>query len=428
MLWFLYNLIFPLVFVLMLPKFLLRMARRGGYKKHFEQRLGIYGSGTTSKLEQGGRTWIHAVSVGEINIALRFIAEYRSQHPEALFVLSTNTSTAHKIGNAKLDDRDALIYFPLDMPFVIKRAFDAIQPKQLVLVECELWPNLIREASRRGIPVSLINGRMSDSSFNGYKKLRSFTRRLLPVISPICVQGQQDAERFIALGANPDAVKVLGTAKYDLPVPDENADAKAREIFAAAGAPGDALVLTGGSTWRDEEKSLCAIYKKLKPKFPNLFLVLIPRHVERREDVLADIREMELRYALRSDISSPADTLVVDTTGEIMDFYAASDVVFVGKSLCEHGGQNPIEPAVFGKAVVVGPNMENFPSVMDDFRSAAAIEQVENFQALEQTIENLLSDSNVRKKLGDAARSVVDSRHGAVGRMVETVYESCTGI
>jgi 3-deoxy-D-manno-octulosonic-acid transferase len=428
MMWFLYNLIFPLVFVLMLPKFLLRMARRGGYKKHFEQRLGIYGHGVSSLLEQSGRIWIHAVSVGEINVALSFIDEYRSKHPDALFVLSTNTSTAHAIGTKKLDERDALIYFPLDMPPVIRKAFDAIRPSRLVLVECELWPNLIREAGRREIPVSLINGRMSDSSFSGYKKLRSFTRRILPVMNPICVQGQQDADRFVELGAHPDTVNILGTAKYDIALPAENADAKARQIFKVAGAPDDALVLTGGSTWPEEEKSLCAIYKKLKPKYPNLFLVLIPRHVERREEVLADIQELGLRYTLRSEASGPADVLVVDTTGEIMDFYAASDVVFVGKSLCEHGGQNPIEPAVFANAIVVGPNMENFPSVMQDFLASDALLQVENFQALEEAIENLLSDSNARKTLGDAARSVVDSRRGAVGRMVEAVYENRTGV
>jgi 3-deoxy-D-manno-octulosonic-acid transferase len=428
MIWFLYNLIFPLVFVLMLPKFLLRMARRGGYKKHFEQRLGIYGHGVASQLQQGGRIWVHAVSVGEINVALSFIDEYRSKHPQVLFVLSTNTSTAHTIGRAKLDRRDVLVYFPLDMPPVMKRAFDAIQPRRLILVECELWPNLIREADRRGVPVSLINGRMSDSSFNGYKKLRPFTRRLLPVIRPICVQGKQDAERFVELGAHPDAVTVLGTAKYDISPPAEHADVKVREILKAAGAPDDVLVLTGGSTWPDEEKSLCAIYKKLKPKYPELFLVLIPRHAERREEVLADVQEIGLRYTLRSDPSGPADVLVVDTTGEIMDFYAVSDVVFVGKSLCEHGGQNPIEPAAFGKAVVVGPNMENFPSVMEDFCSACAIRQVDNFQSLEKTIDELLGNSEGRKQLGDAARSVVDSRRGAVGRMVEAVYENRSGV
>jgi 3-deoxy-D-manno-octulosonic-acid transferase len=421
MIWIVYNLLFPLVFLLMLPKFLLRMARRGGYKKHFEQRYGIYGHGTTARLSEGRYIWIHAVSVGEINIALSFIEAYRKQNPDALFVLSTNTSTAHALGEKRMDSRDVLIYFPLDFPFVMKKAFDAINPLKLILVECEIWPNLIREAHRRGIPVSLINGRLSDSSFRGYMKLRSFTRRLLTMIDPICVQGRQDAERMIALGAHPETVKTLGTAKYDLPPPAADADAPARAVLKEAGVPDNALILLGGSTWDGEEEALCKIYKTLREKYPELFLVLVPRHAERRDDVVAAIEGQGLTCSLRSQGSSAADVLVIDTTGELMGFYAAADLVFVGKSLTQHGGQNPIEPALFGKPIVVGPNMENFPSVMDDFLSAGALRQVDSFQSLEKTISELLEDSNVRKNLGSAAAQLVESRRGAVDRMVKEV-------
>lgn len=424
MIWFVYNLLFPLAFLLMLPKFISRMLKRGGYKKHFEQRFGIYGQGTASQLAEGGRIWIHAVSVGEIRIALSFIDAFRKKHSDALFVVSTNTSTAHTIGREQIDGRDVLIYFPLDMPFIIKKAFNAIQPAKLILVECELWPNLIREANRRGIPVSLINGRISDSSFRGYMKLRAFTRRLLPMIDPVCLQGRQDAERMLALGARPETVKTLGTAKYDLPPPAPDADAAARTALNQVGVPDDALILLGGSTWPGEEDALCKIYKSLRVKHPELFLVLVPRHAERRGEVIKTLEAQDLSYVLRSVdaiSSSRSDVLVIDTTGELMSFYAAADVVFVGKSLCGHGGQNPIEPALFGKPIVVGPNMENFPSVMDDFLSADALRQVDSFQTLEKILAELLADSNVRKKLGDAARSVVESRRGAVDRMVEAV-------
>jgi len=440
MIWILYNLLFPLVFLLLLPKFLSRMARRGGYKKHFEQRFGIYGHGTAARMAESRRIWIHAVSVGEINIALRFIEAYRGQHPDALFVLSTNTSTANAIGREKLPARDVLIYFPLDMPFIMKKAFTAINPLKLILVECEIWPNLIREAHRRGIPVALINGRVSDSSYRGYMKLRAFIRRLLPMIDPICVQGRQDAERMIALGARPETVKTLGTAKYDLPTPAADADAPARAVLAQAGVPDDALILLGASTWPGEEEALCKIYKGLREKHPNLSLVLVPRHVERREEVVADIEAQGLSCMLRSNCRPGAltgrlpregtrpteehgspDVFVVDTTGEIMTFYAASDLVFVGKSLCEHGGQNPIEPALFGKPIVVGPNMENFPSVMDDFLLKGALVQVQDIPALEQNISKLLADASARKQFGDAAAKLVESRRGAVKRMVESI-------
>lgn len=421
MIWIFYNLLFPVAFLFMLPKFLMRMARRGGYKKHFEQRFGIYSEETKARFAEGRRIWIHAVSVGELFVAFRFIEEYRRTNPEALFVVSTNTSTGHRLAEEKIDPRDVLIYFPIDLLLVMHRVFNILNPLKLILVECEFWLNLIWLAKRRGIPVSLINGRVSDSSFKGYMRFRSFTRLLLRWINPICMQGRQDAERIIAMGARPETVKTLGTAKYDLPPPAADADGAARAVLRKLSVPDNALILLGGSTWPGEEEALCEIYKNLRAQHPELFLVLVPRHAERRDDVVKAIEGQGLTCSLRTRGASKADVLVVDTTGELMSFYAVSDVVFIGKSLCEHGGQNPIEPALFGKAIVVGPNMENFPSVMDDFLSAGALRQVADFQTLEKTIEDLLVDSNVRKKLGEAARGVIESRRGVIQAMVQEV-------
>ncbi len=424
MIWILYNLFFPVAFLFMLPKFILRMARRGGYRRHFEQRLGIYGRSTSAKLAEGRRIWIHAVSVGELFVALRFIEEYRKEHSEALFVLSTNTSTGHALADQKMDPCDVLIYFPIDLPFVMHRVFSVIKPLQVILVECEFWPNMVRQAHRRGIPVALINGRISDSSFKGYMLLRPFTRRLLEMINPVCVQGRQDAERIIAMGARPETVKTLGTAKYDLPPPAGDADAAARAVLKKISVSESALILLGGSTWPGEEEALCQIYKNLRPQHPELFLVLAPRHAERRDDVVKTLQAQSLSFVLRSRMSGGSekpDVLVVDTTGELMNFYAAADVVFVGKSLCEHGGQNPIEPALFGKPIVVGPNMENFPSVVDDFLAAKALRQVADFQTLEKNIEELLANSVARVQLGTAARGVIESRRGVINKMVGEV-------
>lgn len=425
MIWVFYNLLFPIGFLILLPKFLSRMARRGGYRKHFEQRLGIYGHGTTSRLNEARRIWIHAVSVGEIRIALQFMDAYRRKNLETRFVLSTNTSTAHAIGEKEMDRRDVLIYFPVDMPFVMRRAFEAIQPLKLILVECEFWPNLVRQARRRGIPVSLINGRISDSSFRGYMKFRAFTSRLLEMIDPICVQSRQDAERAIAMGARPETVRMLGTAKYDLPSPGPAPAAAARVILDQIQKPADAQIVVGGSTWPGEEEILCQIYKNLKIRNPNLFLVLVPRHAERREEVQDAIEALGLvctrRSVLNGTLYKQPDVLMVDTTGELMSFYAVADVVFVGKSLCGHGGQNPIEPALFGKPIIVGPNMENFSAVLDDFLLGGAISQVQDVPALEKTIEKLLNDPPAREQLGEAAQQVVESRRGVMDKMVQEV-------
>lgn len=426
MIWILYNLLFPVGFLLMLPKFLTRMARRGGYRRHFEQRFGIYGENTAARLAEARHIWIHAVSVGELFVALRFIEEYRKRNPESRFVLSTTTSTGHALAEQKLAAKDVLIYFPLDLPVVMNRVFNIINPQKLILVECEFWPNLVRQAHRRGIPVALINGRISDSSFKGYMRLRPFTRRLLAMIDPVCMQGRQDTERVIAMGARPETVKTLGTAKYDLPPPAAGADSKARAVLKTISVPENTQILVAGSTWPGEEEVLCKIYKNLRQKHPELFLVLVPRHAERRDAVVKTLETQNLSFVLRShcgpgDLTRRPDVLVVDTTGELMSFYAAADVVFVGKSLCEHGGQNPIEPALFGKAVVVGPNMENFPSVMDDFISAKALRQVRDSQELELAVGELLADSSARAQLGDAARNVVETRRGVIEKMVSTV-------
>ena len=424
MIWILYNLLFPLCFLLLLPRFISRMVRRGGYRRHFEQRLGIYGQGTAARLTKDRRLWIHAVSVGELFVAMRFIEEYRRRHPDSLFVLSTNTSTGHALAEKKLDPRDVLIYFPVDLPVVMNRVFNLINPLKLILVEGEFWPNLVRQAHKRDIPVSLINGRISDSSFKGYMALRPFTRRLLELIDPVCMQGRQDAERILAMGARPETIKPLGTAKYDLPLPVADAADKAHAVLQAVNIPDGALILLGGSTWPGEEEALCKIYKTLRTQHPELFLVLVPRHAERRDAVVKTLEAQGLSFVLRSWMSGGGekpDVLVVDTTGELMSFYAAADVVFVGKSLCEHGGQNPIEPALFGKAVVVGPNMENFPAVMDDFLSAKALRQVQDSQNLEKTISELLADPSIRTQLGAAARGVIDSRRGVIAQMVDAV-------
>jgi len=441
MIWFFYNLLFPLGFLILLPKFLSRMMRRGGYRKHFEQRFGFYGKGTTARLAEVRRIWVHAVSVGEIQIALRLMEAVRLANPEARFVLSTATSTAHALAKNALNSDDVLIYFPIDLPGVMKRTFNAIHPLKLILVECEFWPNLIRQAHRRKVPIALMNGRISDSSFRGYMRVRPLTRSLLERIDSFCVQSRQDADRIMAMGARPASVHTLGTAKYDLLPPASNVATVARFIFQKMGVPEPAKILLGGSTWPGEEEALCAIYRTLKADHPELFLVLVPRHAERREEVQQLIGEQGLSCTLlsqlrdsfsedvvfrgsnemRGTVLGTSSVLLVDTTGELMNFYAVSDVVFVGKSLYEHGGQNPIEPALFGKAIIVGPNMENFGSVMDDFKGKEALYQVQDISELEEKIEKLLVDSTARTQLGRAAQQVVESHRGVIDKMVREI-------
>ena len=423
MLWILYNLLFPVVFLFMLPKFISRMLKRGGYAQHFEQRVGHFGTKTKARLRECRRVWVHAVSVGEIYVALRFIKAYRAVHPDVCFALSTTTSTAHRIGRREIDPRDVLFYFPVDLPVIIKKVLRIVNPARIVLVEGEFWPNLIRLADNQGIPVSLINGRMSEKSYRGYRKLKSLTADVLRRINPVCVQGAADAERMIGIGAPAQHVHQMGTVKFDVAERDLEGERTAREVMRRIGTDESAAVLLGGSTWPGEEEVLCRLYKKCRTEYPDLFLVIVPRHVERAAEVIQCLEEQGLSYVRRSqleEVQPPErpDVLFVDTTGELRNFYSAADIIFVGKSLKENGGQNPIEPAMYGKAVVVGPNMENFPAVMEEFLNHRAIEQVADEAALADVVQRLLADEPARAALGARAAGVVAENRGVIERTV----------
>ena len=422
MLWIVYNLLFPPVFLLMLPKFLTRMVRRGGYGRHFEQRLGFFGSGTRAKLKAAPRVWVHAVSVGEIRVALRFMQAWRACDPGVRFALSTTTSTGHAIAERELDERDVLFYFPVDLPMIVRKVLKIVGPVRIVLVEGEYWPNLVRLAHRRGVAVSVINGRMSERSWRGYRKLRPLMRDVLGMIDPICVRGEADARRLVDLGAAPERTHVVGSVKFDVATRDPAAERRAREALAGIGVPEDAIVLLGGSTWPGEEDVLCGIYKRLRGRYPNLFLVLVPRHVERAPEVVRCLERHGLSYARRGGGEAPGalpDALFVDTTGELAGFYAAADVVFVGKSLCARGGQNPIEPAACGRPTIVGPHMENFPAVMPALLDAGAVRQVKDAEELEAEIGRLVGDSEARNAQGARAAEAVEGNRGAIRRTLE---------
>ncbi len=424
MLWIIYNLLFPIVFLFMLPKFLTRMMRRGGYFQHFEQRVGHFGTNTKAKLREHRRVWVHAVSVGEIYVALRFIKAYREQHPDTYFALSTTTSTGHAIARKEIDPRDVLFYFPVDLPIIIRKVLRIIDPVRLILVEGEFWPNLIRLADKQGIPVSLINGRMSERSYKGYRKLKSLTADVLRRIDPICVQGDVDAGRMIGIGAPAGHVHVMGTVKFDVAERNAEGEKTAEELMRKIGVSGNAVVLLGGSTWPGEEAVLCDLYKKLKAENPNIFLVIVPRHVERAAEVIQCMEERNLTFLRRSQLGdSPAgevpDVLFIDTTGELRNFYSVADIIFVGKSLLEHGGQNPIEPAMCGKAIVVGSNMENFPAVMPVFLANEALVQVADTAGLESAMAHLLSNEAARAALGSRAAQVVEANRGMIQKTVQ---------
>lgn len=428
MIWFCYNILFAVGFAALLPKYLLRMRRRGGYRKDFLQRFGLYRPDVRAALAGGGRIWVHAVSVGEIAVAFGFMDEWRRRRPDARFLLTTNTSTAHAIARARVRPPDALVYFPLDLPTIVRRVFRRARPAALVLVECELWPNLIRRAAREGVPVYLVNGRISEKSFRGYRRLRFLTRRLLPQFQRLFAQTESDRERLAALGAPAERLRVMGSAKYELASGSDEGRARAGAILRAAGFPEGGPVWLAGSTWPGEEAIALDVHAAARARLPGLGFVLAPRHVERAPEILAEIERRGWRALRRSALApgappaaAPPDVLLLDTTGELKDFYTAADVVFVGKSLTQHGGQNPIEPAALGKAILIGPHTENFSSVMEDFRAADAAIVVRSPEEWRDRLLALLNDAPARAALGGRAAALVRAKAGALRRTVEEI-------
>lgn len=426
MLWIAYNVLFAIGFTLMLPHFLLRMRKRGGYSRNFGQRLARYSPEIRERLKAGPRVWIHAVSVGELFVAQKLMAEWRKRVPEVRFALTVTTSTAYKIAGETLPLQDVLLYFPVDFPWVMRRVLNLIRPYALVLVEVEFWPNLIRQARARGIPVVLVNGRLSDRSFRGYGRVGVFTKQLLPMIDLFCMQSQQDAERITALGAPEDRVRVLGSAKYDVAASNPEGEQIARGLLRAAGVKENDRIFLAGSTWAGEEDHMLDVFKGLKTRYRDLVLILAPRHAERTPEVIQTIKAHSRSFVRRSEMkvtnqprASRPDVFLLDTTGELKNFYRCADVIFIGKSLTQHGGQNIIEPALFGKPVVVGPNMENFASVMDDFLKAGAIAQIKDLQHLRRTIDDLMDSPQRSQTMGANAAKLVAEKAGALDRTME---------
>jgi 3-deoxy-D-manno-octulosonic-acid transferase len=424
--WAIYNAVFSIGYVLAWPWYLARMWRRGGYRENFLHRFARYAPDTLARMRARPRVWVHGVSVGEMFVVLRLIEELRRTRPDIAFLVSTTTSTGYRIAMERIHADDVLIYYPMDFPWTIRRALDHIRPQALLIAETELWPNMIRTARGRGIPVALFNGRVSDASYRGYRRVRFYFRDVLRAMNLLVVQSDRDRDRLVDLGAQPDRIRVAGSAKYDdgltAGVDRAAVEARLREVGIDPAAP----LLLGGSTWDGEERILLGVSQRIRAVVPNLKLILVPRHAERSGAVEADIRAAGLAYWKRSDSKKgvhpaagfSADVLLVDTTGELKALYPVATVIFVGKSLTQHGGQNLIEPAMFGKPVIVGPNMENFHAVMQDFLREKAVIQVRDAAELETVTRNLLCDAATRDALGRRAASVVESQRGAVQRTV----------
>jgi 3-deoxy-D-manno-octulosonic-acid transferase len=435
---FIYNLFWPIGLLFFLPGYFMKMVRRGGYREKFGQRLGIYDRELRIRLSKQRSTWLHAVSVGEVNIVLKLARALRAVEPDLRCVLTTTTTTGFALANQNAPRSIEVVYTPLDYWPVMRHAFSVIRPVRIVLVEAEVWPNLAAEAHARRVPLVLVNARLSPRSERRYRQFRFFVAPTFQLLDLVCVPEREDTDRWVALGVPRDRIRVTGSIKYD---PDVQAQSEAVAASLPAtpklseggwdalsiGAPHDA-VLFGGSTHRGEEEMLATVFLRLRHEFPSLRLFIAPRHVERLREIRAQLDALGLEIALASQARAgrernDADCVLLDTTGELQQWYDIATVVFMGKSLTAHGGQNPVEPILAGKPVLFGPHMENFATLAKVLVSQQGAIQVRDADSLERAIVELLRDTEARQRLVQNAREVLSAHQGATARAASLVHE-----
>ena len=423
---FFYNLLYPLGLLFFLPGQIAKLVRRGNYRHKLGQRFGFYDAAARARLAARRSTWIHAVSVGEVAIALKLSAKLRQLDPDFFCVLTTTTTTGFHVATSEAGELMEVLYSPLDFWPITRRAFAVIRPVRIVLVEAEVWPNLAAEARNRRIPLALVNARLSKRSEARFQRFRSLIGPTFRCLDAVCVQEPEDVERWIALGIPPERIHHVGSIKYDPADVRLNPDLPL-EILNSFGIDRDSPILFGGSTHRGEEEILGEIFQRLRTDFPTFRLIIAPRHVERVGEVRTRLERLGLNVCLRSDAGNkcPAqpDCLLLDTTGELQHWYAVATIVFVGKSLTARGGQNPVEPILAGKPVLFGPHMENFSALAQALVANKAAVQVRDPNSLQQQIAWLLRDREAALRLVANAQTVLARHDGATDRTARLVLE-----
>jgi len=426
----LYNILFMTFFWITSPYYFWRMRRRGNWVDGFLQRFGMYDTNIKQALTNRDIIWMHAVSVGEVNICTQLIRALEPRLPNIKIVVSTTTTTGMGELNKKLPSHITKIYYPVDRRKYVSRALATMHPKAIILVEAEIWPNFIWRAKERGTPLFLVNARLSERSYRGYKRFSRLFKPLFASFSGVGTQNEADAARLRELGCRPEAINIIGSLKFDAAKIDERRLLNVERILKQIGVSPSARLLVAGSTHSGEEAILAEQFLRLRKKFPELFLVLVPRHFERGRDVGRDVGAKGVKYVYRSEVgaqtqlnANEVECLIVNSTGELKYFYEDAAVIFVGKSLTAAGGQNPIEPAAMGKAVVFGPNMQNFADAVRGLVAHDGAIQVRDAAELEKVLGDLLASPHRCAQLGSNAQKFVQGNLGAIDRTVEMILK-----
>ena len=420
----LYSALLTVVLALGSPYWLYQMLRHGKYRRGLGQRLGMVPQ-HFNKLNQPS-IWIHAVSVGEVLAVSELVIALRAQIPDCRVLISTTTDTGQRLAASRLGAEN-VFYFPLDFTFAARCWIRALRPAMIVIAETEFWPNFLRVAHQSGAKIAVVNARISDRSFPGYRRWKRILARILCNVDVFLAQTSEDARRLVAIGADPSKVVVGGNLKYDVP-PPTTAPIAAR-LRSALDAVGTHPVLVCGSTVegnpQPEEAMLAEAFYKVLARYRPAVMLLAPRHPERFDAVAAVLQQTKLKFFRRSQWNGESlsgAVLLIDSIGELSSLYALADIAFVGGSLVPRGGHNIIEPAQHGVPILVGPHTENFRDVVDLFRSRDAV-RVVNASDLGSAFLDLLANEPARRELGRRAAETIESQRGATELTLQKLRE-----
>lgn len=432
-----YNGLFPAAVLFMAPAAIKKMKARGGRVRDLWQRLGFFRAEQHQQIEsmrrkgKGRLFWMHAASVGEVGIAGKLIREMAEQDPEVFFVLTTTTPTGFAQAASLREAQNGRLcawLSPLDGWWVVRRFLKAIRPVALVLIEAEVWPNLSHACARAGVPMLLVNARLSPRSERNFRRFLPFTRAIFSLLHQVFVQEPDEVKRWTSLGVEPERLRCTGSIKYDpgvVSVSHSQAMVNGlRQRLRELGWGVEEPILLAASTHPGEEEALAGVFLRLGNRISGLKMIMVPRHVERAAEAARALRKMGFGVVLRSDeAGSGGNLLLVDTTGELKAWQSLATVVVVGKSFLARGGQNPAEALLAGKPVCFGPHMENFEALVDQLKAVEGALQVENLEDLAQKLAMILENPDLATRMVRHGRQVLERHKGATLRTAEALLK-----
>lgn len=412
----LYNIAAIIIVILIIPMFMVRSVREKGFVERIRQSLGFFPEHALDKVEKKDCIWVHAASVGEIVATSPLIKEFRKEFPKSPILVSVVTTSGYEMANRIIKDADAIIYFPLDLPWLAGHVLRRIRPRVFLPVETELWPNFLRTARKIHVPVMMVNGRISDKSVKQYKHLHSLLRNMIGTVKLFAMQSPIDAEYIMRLGAPQELVTVTGNTKFDQTYTDVSPEEKQKIIEEMGLSKNDGIFLAG-STHRGEEEAVLQAFKAVRETHPHARLVIAPRELLRTTEVVHLCRKAGFSVTTRTKLQHEApqdeDIVILDTIGELGKVYSIGDVVFVGGSLVPHGGHNILEPAAHGKAIIVGSHMFNFKDTYALFKNRDACLTVKNGEELAKQVTRLFDEPEHRHRMEEETRAIVRENKGA---------------